>query len=81
MNDIIKILQQNARISNTALGEMLGISAEEAAARFAEAGLKDKQPEACWFLSGNGKEATATLAWRVEHTFLSAVDGIWLQTQ
>ena len=33
MNDIIKILQQNARISNAALGEMLGISAEEAAAR------------------------------------------------
>ena len=32
MKDIIKILQQNARISNTALGEMLGISAEEAAA-------------------------------------------------
>lgn len=32
MNDIIKILQQNARISNTALGEMLGISADEAAA-------------------------------------------------
>lgn len=31
-NEIIKILQQNARISNTALGEMLGISAEEAAA-------------------------------------------------
>ena len=32
MKDIIKILQQNARISNTAIGEMLGISAEEAAA-------------------------------------------------
>ncbi len=32
MNDIVKILQQNARITNTALGEMLGISAEEAAA-------------------------------------------------
>ncbi|MBP5432604.1 Lrp/AsnC family transcriptional regulator [Ruminococcus sp.] len=32
MNDIIKILQQNARISNRELGEMLGISAEEAAA-------------------------------------------------
>lgn len=32
MNDIVRILQQNARISNTALGEMLGISAEEAAA-------------------------------------------------
>lgn len=31
MNDIIKILQQNARISNTALGEALGISADEAA--------------------------------------------------
>ncbi|MBQ9898974.1 MAG: Lrp/AsnC family transcriptional regulator [Ruminococcus sp.] len=32
MNDIVKILQQNARITNTALGEMLGISAGEAAA-------------------------------------------------
>lgn len=32
MNDIVKILQQNARISDTALGEMLGIPAEEAAA-------------------------------------------------
>ena len=29
---IVKILQQNARISDAALGEMLGISAEEAAA-------------------------------------------------
>ena len=57
------------------------LSAEEAAARFAEAGLKDQNPEACWFLSGNGKEATATLAWRVGYTFLSAVDGVWLQTR
>ncbi len=32
MKDIVKILQQNARISNAALGEMLGISAEAAAA-------------------------------------------------
>ena len=32
MNDIVKILQQNARISDAALGEMLGISVEEAAA-------------------------------------------------
>ena len=32
MNDIIKILQQNARISNRELGGILGISAEEAAA-------------------------------------------------
>lgn len=31
-NKIIEILQQNARISNTALGEMLGISPEQAAA-------------------------------------------------
>lgn len=30
-NEIIKILQQNARISNTAIGEMLGISPEKAA--------------------------------------------------
>ena len=29
-NEIINILQQNARISNHALGEMLGISADEA---------------------------------------------------
>ena len=29
-NELIKILQQNARISNTALGEMLGISPAEA---------------------------------------------------
>ena len=32
-DQIIRILQQNARISNTALGEMLGVSAEEAAAQ------------------------------------------------
>lgn len=31
-NEIINILQQNARILNHALGEMLGISADEAAA-------------------------------------------------
>lgn len=31
-NEIIRILQQNARISNSALGEMLGISPEQAAA-------------------------------------------------
>lgn len=31
-NKIISILQQNARISNTALGEMLGITADQAAA-------------------------------------------------
>ena len=35
-NEIIKILQQNARISNTAIGEMLGITAEEAANEIAK---------------------------------------------
>lgn len=30
MNDIVRILQQNARISNTELGEILGISPDEA---------------------------------------------------
>lgn len=33
MKDIIAILQQNARISNTALAEMLGITADDAAAK------------------------------------------------
>lgn len=32
MSDIVKILQQNARISNTELGEILGVTPEEAAA-------------------------------------------------
>ena len=57
------------------------LSAEEAAAKFAGAGMDKPQPEACWFLDVKGKEATATLAWRVENTYLSAVDGSWLQTQ
>jgi len=33
MKDIVKILQQNARISDSELGEILGISAEEAGAK------------------------------------------------
>lgn len=36
MNDIIRILQQNARISDAELAEMLGITAEEAAAKIRE---------------------------------------------
>lgn len=40
MNDIIRILQQNARISDRELGELLGISAEEAAAEIKK--LEDK---------------------------------------
>ena len=41
-NEIIRILQQNARISDAALGEMLGITAEEASAeikRLEESGV------------------------------------------
>ena len=37
--------------------------------------------EECWFLSVNVQEATATLAWRVGNSYLSAVDGTWLQTE
>ncbi|MDE6092242.1 MAG: Lrp/AsnC family transcriptional regulator [Ruminococcus sp.] len=33
MSDIVKILQQNARISNIELGEILGVTPEEAAAK------------------------------------------------
>ena len=40
MNDIIRILQQNARISDRELGELLGITAEEAAAEIKK--LEDK---------------------------------------
>lgn len=40
MNDIIRILQQNARISDRELGELLCISAEEAAAEIKK--LEDK---------------------------------------
>ena len=40
MNDIIRILQQNARISDRELGELLGITAEEAAAEIKN--LEDK---------------------------------------
>ncbi len=33
------------------------------------------------FVSVNGQDATATLAWRVGNSYLSAVDGTWLQTE
>lgn len=36
MNDIIKILQQNARVTNEELGAMLGIPADEAAEKIKE---------------------------------------------
>ena len=59
------------------------LSAEEAAAHFEDTGLTapGTMPEACWFLSASGQEATATLAWRVGNSYLSAVDGTWLQTE
>ena len=40
MTDIVKILQQNARISDTELGEILGVTPEEAAAEIKR--LEDK---------------------------------------
>ena len=62
------------------------LSPEDALTRFRQAGLvyvddSLAAPEACWFLSISGREATATLAWRMGNSFLSAVDGTWLQTE
>lgn len=62
------------------------LSPEDALTRFRQAGLIStadglSAPEACWFLSVNGQEATATLAWRVGNSYLGAVDGTWLQTE
>ena len=57
------------------------LSVEDALARFEDSGLavREIMPEACWFLSVSGQEATATLAWRVGNNYLNAVDGTWLQ--
>ncbi|MBR6954386.1 MAG: hypothetical protein IKH77_05055 [Clostridia bacterium] len=62
------------------------LSPEDALTRFRQAGLIStadglSAPEACWLLSVSGQEATATLAWRVGNSYLSAVDGTWLQTE
>ena len=57
------------------------LSREEAIERFASVGIRDTDPEACWFLSSDGKEAKAVLAWRSGMFFLSAVDGTWLQVE
>ncbi len=62
------------------------LRAEDALPLFRQAGFVSaaddpSAPEACWFLSVNGQEATATLAWRVGNSYLSAVDGTWLQTE
>ena len=62
------------------------LRAEDALPLFQQAGLVNTDDdssalEECWFLSVNGQEATATLAWRVGNSYLSAVDGTWLQTE
>ena len=62
------------------------LRAEDALPLFRQAGLVNTDDdssalEECWFLSVNGQEATATLAWRVGNSYLSAVDGTWLQTE
>ena len=57
------------------------LSPEAAVERFASVGIKGISPESCWFLSSNGNEATATLAYRVGNYYLNAIDGSWLQTE
>ena len=57
------------------------LSLEEAMEQFESVGLKTDQLENCWFLNSDGKEATATLAYRYGNTYLSAMDGTWLQTE
>lgn len=56
------------------------LSDAEIAAVFTAAGYQDPKPEACWFLHIDGNSATATLARRVENSYVCAVDGSWLQT-
>ncbi|MBR3016215.1 MAG: hypothetical protein IKH57_03900 [Clostridia bacterium] len=55
------------------------VSQAEAEAKFAQNGLTASKPEQCYFLSIDGAYATATLAWRVANTYLSALTGEWLQ--
>ena len=59
------------------------LSAEEAQTRFSAAGLATPETtqEICWFLASNAQDVTATLAWRMGNSYLSAVDGTWLQTE
>ncbi len=62
------------------IGPQVGsVTQAEAAAKFAEVGLTTSAPEHCYLLSLDGNLATATLAWRVANTYLSAVTGEWLQ--
>ncbi len=55
------------------------VTQAEAAAKFAERNLTASAPEQCYLLNLNAELATATLAWRVANTYLSAVTGEWLQ--
>ena len=61
------------------------LSKDEALTQFTKIGKKPANGitgiESCWFLDSNGKEATATRAYRVGNTYLSAADGTWLQTE
>ncbi|MBR6030227.1 MAG: hypothetical protein IKP40_14180 [Clostridia bacterium] len=62
------------------------LSPEEAAARFRQVLPSDEgntlPVETCWFLSLNHSlEATATLAYRMGNSYLSAAEGVWLQTE
>ena len=55
------------------------VTQAEAAAKFAKRNLTASAPEQCYLLNLDGELATATLAWRVANTYLSAVTGEWLQ--
>jgi hypothetical protein len=60
------------------------LSPEEAILLFRKARLIDNDSpasalERCYFLSANGKDATATLSYRFGNNYLNAVDGAWLQ--
>ena len=55
------------------------LSEEEIVSIFTQAGRTGQSPEKCWFMHLDGKEASATLAWRVGNSYINAVDGSWLQ--
>ena len=75
------LLNANGRFCDfIPIGPKVGtVRQADAAAKFAEIGLTASQPEQCYYLSIDAAVATATLAWRVANTYLSAVNGEWLQ--
>ena len=52
-----------------------GISTEEARVRLAA----DQDPENCYYLSMDGFEVSAVLAWRDKNSYIKVSDGSWLQ--